>query len=383
MIAQAIDLDGPSEHAAELLLGLMCEEVAEPVVAVRQGQVWLPDFVSWQRDANASLLRDKGVYLITGGFGRMGTVFARHLARTRKARLILVGRKIDPRTVADLQALGAEVLPIAADVTSPGALAAALARGVATFGELNGVIHAAAVWIMRLSDRSRHSTTMGRHLVQARSRSSGPRGRSGRPGTSASSARPLHRARRLRLCCYAANHHLDTLAAWQSRRGKTRFISVDWDGWRFDGQDSRQIDPEQGIALFERILSAPHASRAVAIATPLQPRLDRFVLWNRRPAAGSAAATAPVPKGEWADRYQAAVAGAWEEFLGGDELGPGDDFYQLGGHSLAATQIVHRLRRELGLPVTLSMALAFPTLSGFAAELEKLAATADIEEGVL
>jgi nonribosomal peptide synthetase DhbF len=48
------------------------------------------------------------------------------------------------------------------------------------------------------------------------------------------------------------------------------------------------------------------------------------------------------------------VAGIWAEVLGLDGVGVEEDFFALGGHSLAATQVLTRLRDSLGvdLPVT-------------------------------
>ena len=41
-------------------------------------------------------LRKGGVYLITGGLGRIGLVLAEYLARTVRAKLILMGRSAFP-----------------------------------------------------------------------------------------------------------------------------------------------------------------------------------------------------------------------------------------------------------------------------------------------
>src|SRR5262249_51985539 len=46
--------------------------------------------------ARNSLLREGGVYLITGGLGRVGLALAAHLARTVKAKLVLLGRTPAP-----------------------------------------------------------------------------------------------------------------------------------------------------------------------------------------------------------------------------------------------------------------------------------------------
>ncbi|HEX8430592.1 MAG TPA: amino acid adenylation domain-containing protein, partial [Longimicrobium sp.] len=48
------------------------------------------------------------------------------------------------------------------------------------------------------------------------------------------------------------------------------------------------------------------------------------------------------------------VCRIWEEVLGMERVGADDDFHDLGGHSLRATQITSRIRRELGAELSLA-----------------------------
>ena len=112
------------------------------------------------------LLRDGGVYLITGGLGAIGTVLARHLAANARAKLVLINRTALPpragwdewlsshdhdatsgriRSVRALEAAGAEVLVMAADVADRQQMTAAVAEATARFGRIDGVIAAAGV----------------------------------------------------------------------------------------------------------------------------------------------------------------------------------------------------------------------------------------------
>jgi acyl carrier protein len=63
---------------------------------------------------------------------------------------------------------------------------------------------------------------------------------------------------------------------------------------------------------------------------------------------------------------QAALARIWSELLGVAQVGPDDSFFALGGHSLAATQLVTRIDTELGVRVPLAALFAVPTLAGLA-----------------
>ncbi len=94
-------------------------------------------------------LRERGVYLIAGGLGGLGRIFARYLAKAYQARLILLGRSeatAEQTTfLNELESLGAKPLYLGADVAVRQDLETALAKGRSRFGEIHGVIHAAGV----------------------------------------------------------------------------------------------------------------------------------------------------------------------------------------------------------------------------------------------
>ncbi|MFE8944795.1 SDR family NAD(P)-dependent oxidoreductase [Streptomyces sp. NPDC007856] len=135
---------------------------APELVALRGHRRWTPTERSLPVPApRREVLREGGVYLITGGFGGLGLALARHLAAAGvRPRLILMGRR-DPmapeaaaddpyvrrarEAVAELHALGAQVLTTAADVARPGALEDVVASVQERFGPVNGVFHLAGV----------------------------------------------------------------------------------------------------------------------------------------------------------------------------------------------------------------------------------------------
>ncbi|MFJ1552028.1 condensation domain-containing protein, partial [Streptomyces sp. NPDC088246] len=67
------------------------------------------------------------------------------------------------------------------------------------------------------------------------------------------------------------------------------------------------------------------------------------------------------------------LADAWAEVLGVDRVGVDDNFFDLGGHSLVATQAVSRIREVFGVKVPLSALFNEPTLRGLAAVVERSA----------
>jgi acyl transferase domain-containing protein len=149
---RAIDVHLPTGASArERLAARVVDELAAPsaeeMVALRGADRFVQELVPLAMGAAAERLRDGGVYLVTGGLGGIGFTWARHLARTRRARLVLVGRSATSGRAAarvkELEALGAEVEVVQADIAKPEGARAAVEGARARFGVLHGIFHAA------------------------------------------------------------------------------------------------------------------------------------------------------------------------------------------------------------------------------------------------
>jgi acyl transferase domain-containing protein len=169
--ARAVDLLGGRYEPDSVLAGLLLDELAEgsePVIAYRGRRRWRQDLRPVHvaaSDGRPPRLRDGGHYLIVGGLGGVGLTLAGCLAREANAKLTLITRTpLVPRparpawldghsaedrmsrriqAVRELEADGAEVLCLDADVTNPDEMRAALGAAEAAFGPPHGVIHAA------------------------------------------------------------------------------------------------------------------------------------------------------------------------------------------------------------------------------------------------
>ncbi|MER7986300.1 SDR family NAD(P)-dependent oxidoreductase [Streptomyces noursei] len=109
---------------------------------VRHGFVELP-----RAEAGQHLLRDGGVYWITGGAGGLGLLLAERLCTRHRATVVVSGRSTRSRAVAALRARvpHGEVAYRRTDVTDPDAVRDAVADIRAQYGRLDGVFHAAGV----------------------------------------------------------------------------------------------------------------------------------------------------------------------------------------------------------------------------------------------
>ncbi|MFN6479644.1 SDR family NAD(P)-dependent oxidoreductase [Nostoc sp. DedQUE07] len=173
---RSIDITTPSnqswhqEKLIEQLLSELQTQSSDSVIAYRGNHRWVQQFepVSLEpASAKIPKLKEKGVYLITGGLGGIGLVLAEHLAKTVKAKLLLTGRSSFPakdewsewlnahgeqdsisckiQKLQELEQLGAEILVVSADVTDREQMLEAIAKAQEHFGKFNGVIHAAGI----------------------------------------------------------------------------------------------------------------------------------------------------------------------------------------------------------------------------------------------
>ncbi|KQX82434.1 hypothetical protein ASD48_03835 [Streptomyces sp. Root1310] len=69
------------------------------------------------------------------------------------------------------------------------------------------------------------------------------------------------------------------------------------------------------------------------------------------------------------------VRAAWAEVLGHDDFDDDTPFVEAGGHSLKATQVLMRLRRQLGVRLPNRLFFDHPTVRELAVAVERVAAT--------
>jgi polyketide synthase PksJ len=158
------------DDLADQLISECVAPVDDTVIAYRGVSRWTQTFEPLrlpEPSTHPARLREGGVYLITGGLGGIGLTLAEYLAQTTRAKLALLGRAALPepaeweqwlathgaddptsrkiRAIQAIQAHGAEVMTIGADVADPAQMERAIGQVYARFGALHGVIHAAGV----------------------------------------------------------------------------------------------------------------------------------------------------------------------------------------------------------------------------------------------
>lgn len=93
-------------------------------------------------------IREHGTYLITGGMGGLGILFATHMSEQYMANIVLTGRRsLDEvsEKLEELRQKGMKVIYVSADVSNVTQLKQVVEETKRSFGNIHGVIHAAGL----------------------------------------------------------------------------------------------------------------------------------------------------------------------------------------------------------------------------------------------
>jgi polyketide synthase PksN len=316
----------PSSTTAEELARLLVAEklhARDALVRYQDGarHVSASREIAVEAETPPIAFHDSGVFLITGGLGGLGVLFAREiLTRTRDARVILTGRAApNAETQVRLDALSTQTGRVSyrqLDLGDPDRVRQLVAAILHDHGQLNGILHSAGMiadnFILKKSSAEFRDVLTPKvagtfHLDDATpdvpldffvlfSSFAGPVGNPGQADYA------------------AANGFLDHFAAYRNRlvaagerHGRTR--SIDWPLWQAGGmgidaagqEALRQaigMHPMQaatGMDAFHRSLALPYDQIGVAEGDPARMRRALFGVPALPPARQTAPHAEPTP----------------------------------------------------------------------------------------
>jgi acyl transferase domain-containing protein len=391
-----------SARSLEQVLAEIESDAVDPIVAYRGIDRWTQSVEPVRLDATAGpprLLRDGGVYLITGGYGAIGFEIARYLASAVQPKLILVGRSGLParelwqkhvalhgrddevsrriRAVQSLEESGADVFAARADVASEPQMRTVVAAARERYGRIDGVFHAAGI--------------AGGGVMQLR-----------KPDAVAAVMRPKVGGTRvlervladdrpdfMLLCSslnaitggagqadYAgANAFLDAFARYQTTHTDTFTVSVNWDTWRDAGMAAaarlpgdlarahgdaleRGMTSSEGIEALARCLSGTVPQVLVSTVGWHRPVVEATAVVEGAETTAEPNSLPLNPRPNLASAYvapqdevQQRICDVWRDALGVVQVGIDDSFFDLGGHSLLAVQVVAKLNADYGTAI--------------------------------
>ena len=123
---------------------------------------------------------------------------------------------------------------------------------------------------------------------------------------------------------------------------------------------------EEAPALFERVLAG--GARDVVVSSIALSAIKRAMTDAApKPLPPVAASRAPAASAALLNPVEAVIAEVWRELLGMDEVARDDDFFALGGHSLAAVRLFARIRKQWNVDLPLATLFQGSTLAGLSA----------------
>ena len=387
----------------------------EREVAYRGGNRWVPVFepLDDSSGSRASLLRDGGVYLFTGGYGGIALACAAEIAGAVRARFVLVGRTGFPpreewqeflrthppddpvsariRALQSILGRGSELLFARADAANRDQMQAVVDETHRRFGRIDGAIHAAGVsggGLIREHSPEKAEQVLASKIDGLTVLESVIAADNPAFVLLCSSLTSLQG--RVGLVDYcAANAYLDRRARLNARSGKLT-IAVNWDTWDEVGMDAnarrahagiqrlsggsgpKRITPAEGTAAFMRILALREPQVVVTHQELAASGSGTDHAGQRREAGPQGApgtsvlgrVAARVPPRTKAEEITARI---WEEHIGASGIGATDNFFSLGGNSLIAVRVFIDLEKHFGKSLPLATLLEAPTVELLAA----------------
>jgi acyl transferase domain-containing protein/acyl carrier protein len=411
---RSIDIPPPPAHGfrerqladrlfTEINLGTLDRET---IVAYRGHHRWVQVFERTrlekpEAESQNPKLRENGVYLMTGGVGKLGMQICKYISERMKCKFIVTSlTPLPPREewdqwladhdendrtslkmtrIREVEALGGEVLPLAADVGDIGQMRRAIEEGENAFGPINGVLHLTGI-VKGETFAMIRNIEMRHLLMQFRSKVDG-----------LLVLERLIREKDLDFCWImsslaavlgglgfvaysAANIFMDAYAKLHNRHHPLQWFTVDW-------EDEVEDETRTG---FERMLRAEDIEQFVFCrGGRLHQMLDQWIKLEtmRQEEEEEEEGISRQPRPDLLNPYEApekepefSLCKIWQILLGFEEVGVSDDFLELGGDSLKAITMITKVHKEFNVSVPLTEFFESPTithLAGFIQDAEE------------
>jgi amino acid adenylation domain-containing protein len=393
LTCRLIDID--AGIAGSMLLAELMQGVTETQIALRGRHRWIPQLLPARLAApenGGDRLREHGCYLITGAFGGMGAGIARDLAARCRARLVLLGRRVDDALVDSLEKDGVQVLAMACDVADATSLEHAVEEAHARFGTIHGVFHCAGVADLGGIMQNRDVDSMYQ-VMAAKVQGTVLLDRLLSDDAldfmvlSSTLGNLLPQAKFGQAAYAAANEFLDLFALERSARTGSFTVAINWDDWseagmtvaayRRRGKDAPDTDEamrsSEGIEVLRRVLASPHARVAVSIRDLPELMAHAGEMLGKLSMPLAAAEISP-------ERDEAPIAGmsdtetklatTWRRILGVTEITRDANFFELGGHSLIGMRLLTFVRETFGVDLNIAAIFEHSTLAALAGHID-------------
>ena len=395
-----VDQAGLSAVQKSNLISALSQEVlqqqqAATTVAFRQGAIrWIQSYyplpLSNSPLSSTPFLVQKSTYLITGGFGKIGARLARYLSTKWEANLVLIGRRALPTSNelddgdetswplamrAFLEKSTGTIIYEQGDVSNFDTMDSILQKVEEKFGRIHGIIHAAGETGTKSSGTPILALTRSDFQTQFTSKVLGTqvieRLLVNRPACQLvlMSSLSTHLGG-LGMAAYASsNAFMDAVAQANLLLNTSKWYCINWDGWAFEQEDNQLLSTDEGLKIFEKIVSQDEYFQIVVSKKPLETKRQQWVesLTEKQTQNGQSditSATRPELSSPFANprcRLDQKLMNVWQAFFG-HPIGIDDNFFELGGDSLKGMLLVNDYQKFLRERVYISVIYEAPTI---------------------
>ena len=316
---QMIDVDLPEDLAQtkdiHTILGYVRDGIAgHAEFAIRDARPYIRELAPYDLGEMKPVFKQRGLYLLIGGAGVIGSKLSRYLANTLSARLVWVGRRpcddSISRSISEIESLGGHLDYYAADAANINEMQRVLDVIEQKHGGIDGVLHLAMVHgVSRIRDlqESQLTNTFAAKVDSTYALYSLLRRRN--PGFVVLFSSAESYVGNIGWAPYAgACSFQDTFALYWMQQASYPVLSVNWGYWEVEDQEVgemltakgiRQLSVAQGVTILERAL-ANRTSQVIAlnVDTPVLERMG--ILPRSLPVRDTkeTVETAAVPKPE-------------------------------------------------------------------------------------
>jgi amino acid adenylation domain-containing protein len=392
----SIDLPLQNNNASKTAAAIINEldsHLLHRSIAYREQKRWVEHYepITFP-PAHLPFLRKNGVYLITGGLGKIGLLIAEYFSQITKVNIILLSRSNFPekslwnlikdeaslhkiQQFKKIENFGSNIYVVKADVTNAEEMKQVFLWLDEKFNHLDGVVHAAGDLsenllkpIVKLSKQdcedALKAKTYGLYILE-----------------------DLLKHRKLDFCLLmsslsavlggmkfysyaAANLFMDKFA--QSRNdGDNQFnwTAVNWDGWQLDNAidsnySGQLLTAKDGLSALHTILGNCSLDQAIVTKEDLNVEVSKWL--NLSSLISEVQIQKEIDAINTPATIQSTLKQMWIELLGVNNINLKDDFFALGGDSLLAIQLASRISQQFGISLPVEDLFEYTTIAALA-----------------
>ena len=403
----------------------------EKIIALRGKKKWIQKFKSVDLAGNIAgntLIKERGIYLITGGTGGMGSSISRYLANQFNATVIVVSRsgndifniiensitdeEIDKRKslLNDVVSQQGKIIVKKGDISNLEDIKQIIDDVEETYGQINGVMHAAATidtfGVIQRRKPKEYEESMSAKTYGLLVLNEIFNGKKLDFLVNFSSLGTILYDSKFGESGYvAANEFLDSFTLYSNSAIDTKFISINWCDWKQVGMSERTIkkmtfknqeisdriakefelsalSPTEGVDVFNQIINS-NLSRVVLCKTDLNAELKEVfkrlqikkMLYSidKEKYMGTVNGFLKDSSNHIKKEYnlENEIKSIWQEYLGYDDIKINDNIFELGANSLDVVQINQIVKSNLNINLPVVTYYEYPTIRSFINFLQK------------